>query len=137
MVVATPTPVPSATPEPTPTPSQSGVRAKVRFIERELVCKRGVTPPKDTDPFKVGCSIEVRVDYVDRNGALVDEDITGNNVQWSVPQGGSRITLPDDSNPWRRWMTAVGPGDYRIVATLTMKRTREKIVGEIAGHISH
>ena len=108
----------------------------MRFIERELECLPGIKAPSQLEPFKIGCSVEVRVDYVDKDGARVEEDVTGGNVEWQIAEGESLLTLPDDENPWRRWMTAQKPGRYRIVSTLHMRKTHEKIVGEIAGHIA-
>lgn len=98
-----------------------------------MECKPGVTPPKQVNPFKVGCSIEVRVDVVDRHGVPIPVNVTGNDVTWEVQEGASRLTLPWDENPRHRWMTALSPGPYRIVATLSMKRTHEKIAGELSG----
>jgi hypothetical protein len=133
-----PTPTPTPTPAPVPTPSPTAaVRAVVRLVPRNLECKPGVAPPAGTNPFRVGCSVEVRVEYMDAHGAPVPETVTGNSTEWRVAEGASRLTLPWDENPWRRWLTAKSAGPYRIVVTLTMKKTHEKVVGELEGELAH
>jgi hypothetical protein len=101
-----------------------------------MECKPGVTPPAGLDPFKVGCAIEVRLDIFDRHGVGVPDRVTGSNVTWQIAEGASLITLPWDENVFRRWMTAIAAGRYRIVATLVMKKTHEPLVGELAGEIT-
>ena len=131
----TPTPTPAPTPTPTPTPSASGLRAVVSLFPNQMACKRGVTPPKQLDPFKVGCSIEVDLNILDRHGVPLSDQKTGSDVTWKIAEGASRITLPWDENVFKRWMTATAPGSYRIVATMRLKRTHEELVGELAGEL--
>ena len=132
-----PTPAPAPTPSPTPTPlpdtSTTGVTIDVvQFGAQE--CKRHVDPTGD-ETLRVGCSVEVRVLRKDAGGADVPEGRTGNNVVWHITQGGSKVTLPWDENPWKRWLTGVEPGHYRITATLTLTKGRGQVTGEIEGDI--
>jgi hypothetical protein len=131
-----PSPEPSPSPSPTPTPlpdtSTTGVTVDVvQFGSQE--CKRGVSPTGD-ETLRVGCSVEVRLERKDGGGNDVPERRTGNTTEWHVVQGGSKVTLPWDENPWRRWLTGVAPGHYRIQATLTTK-DHEQITGEIEGDV--
>ena len=131
-----PTPEPTPTPSPTPTPlpdtSTTGVTVDViQWGAQE--CKRGVSSTGD-ETLRVGCSVEVRMVRKDGSGTDVPERQTGNNVAWQIVQGGSKVTLPWDENPWRRWLTGTAPGHYRIQATLTM-RNHEQITGEIEGDV--
>ncbi len=132
-----PTPVPTPTPAPTPTPvpavSSDGLRMEVSQFQRNFKCKRGVHPT-GTDDLRVGCSVEVRAEVKDALGNDVKPRKTGENLVWGIPEGRANITLPWDENPWKRWMTGVAPGHYRIVATLDMP-SGEKIRSELEGEI--
>ena len=131
---ATPTPTPTPAPTPTPEPSTSSTGITVyviRFGPQE--CKRGVGPTADGN-IRVGCSQEVRVVCKDAAGSDVPPNKTNNEIEWHTPEGSSKITLPWDENPWKRWLTGVAPGHYRITAKLSLHHD-EKITGELEGDI--
>lgn len=132
----TPAPTPTPTPVPSPTPgaspSANGIHLDVVYVG-SFECKRGVGP-SDTGAVRVGCSIEVDTVPKDPNGSKVPERTSGSSVEWVIDQGGDRITLPWDENPWRRWLTGIAPGHFRIVSTLTM-RGGDKAVGVLDGEV--
>ena len=133
--VPTPAPTPAPTPVPSPTPqaSQSGIFVDVFQFPKESKCKRGVHPT-GTEDLRVDCSIEVRVELKDANGDTVPERQTGNNLEWHIRQGKSSITLPWDENPWKRWMTGIAPGPYRIEVTIHL-RHGDQATGLLSGQI--
>jgi hypothetical protein len=130
----TPTPTPEPSPSPTPgaSPSANGIHLDVVFIGSHE-CKRGVGPT-GTEALRVGCSVEVDTIPKDETGTKVPERTSGNNVQWVIDQGGEKVTLPWDENPWRRWLTGIAPGHFRIVSTLLL-RNGDKSVGVLDGEV--
>jgi hypothetical protein len=82
----------------------------------------------------VGCGVEVRALRKGANGNKVPESSTGNATEWRLAEGASNATLPWDENTWRRWLTGVEPGHYRIVMTLTLP-DGDKAIGELEGEI--
>jgi hypothetical protein len=128
--VPTPTPEPTPTPKPSPSVSKNGIRVEVVWYGNQE-CKRGVGPTGNDD-LRVGCSVEVRALRKDPNGNEVPERLTGNNTTWHIVEGRDNITLPWDENTWRRWLTAVAPGHYRIVMDLKLL-DGEVINGELDG----
>jgi len=132
----TPVPTPTPTPEPTPTPippDPNGLRFDIELFHRESECIPGVRPT-GTDELRVGCSIEVRATVRDRHGRDVPYEDTGNDVEWKVTQGESNVTLPYDDAPWKRWLTGVHPGHFRIEVTLKLKRNKQ-LAGELRGEV--
>ncbi len=125
-----PTPAPTPTPKPSPSVSKNGIHVEVVYFGNQE-CKRGVGPT-GTEELRVGCSVEVRALRKDPNGNDVPERLTGNNTAWHIREGRANVTLPWDENTWRRWLTAVAPGHYRIVMDLTF-RDGEVISGELEG----
>jgi len=133
----TPAPTPTPTPVPSPTPgaspSANGINVEVIYVG-SFECKPGVGP-SGTHDVRVGCSIEVDTVLKDPGGNPVPQSTSGNNVQWVIDQGGDRITLPWDENPWKRWLTGVAPGHFRIVSTLLL-RNGDKAVGVLDGEVT-
>jgi hypothetical protein len=138
--VATLAPTPAPTPEPTPTPTPTpippnanGLGLFIEYFPRNSECVPGVRPT-GTDQLRVGCSIEVRATVRDRDGNDVPYEDTGNDVEWKLTQGEQNVTLPWDSAPWKRWLTGVHKGHFRIEVTLTLKRG-QLLVGELRGEV--
>lgn len=127
-----PTPTPTPTPKPTPTPSASGIVVKVTRWGSQA-CKRGVGPT-GTEDLRVGCSVEIRVAFEDAQGNNVPQRTTGENIVWTIPEGGANVTLPWDENPWKRWLTGINAGHYTLRATLSM-RNGDVISGDLEGDI--
>jgi hypothetical protein len=125
-----PTPEPTPTPRPTPKPSKSGIRVEVIYFGSQE-CRRGVGP-SETGALRVGCSVEVRALRKDANGNEVPERRTGIHSKWRILEGRDLVTLPWDENPWRRWLTAVEPGHYRLAMDLTLPEG-DVIRGELEG----
>ena len=88
--------------------------------------------PSGATDLRVGYGIEVRTNPRYADGTLVPQRKSGTTVLWSLAEGGSNVTLPWDENPWRRWLTAVNPGHYRIAVTLTLP-DGERLAGELEG----
>jgi len=137
--IATLAPTPTATPEPTPAPTATpipqnpnGLRFFVEYFPQNSECVPGVRPT-GSEKLRIGCSIEVRATVRDHGKDVPYED-TGNDVEWKLTQGGQNVTLPYDSAPWRRWLTGVHQGRFRIVVTLTLKRGKP-LVGELRGEV--
>jgi hypothetical protein len=128
--VPTPTPQPTPTPKPSPSVSKNGIHVEVVYYGNQE-CKRGVGPTGNQD-LRVGCSVEVRALRKDPNGNEVPERFTGNDTAWHIREGRANVTLPWDENTWRRWLTAVEPGHYRISMDLKL-RDGEVITGELEG----
>jgi hypothetical protein len=126
----TPTPSPAPTPKPTPKPSKSGIRVVVVYFGNQE-CRRGVGP-SGTDELRVGCSVEVRALRKDANGNDVPERRTSIHSKWRILKGKEFVTLPWDENPWRRWLTAVDVGHYRLAMDLTLPEG-DVIRGELEG----
>jgi hypothetical protein len=126
----TPAPSPTPTPRPSPTPSKSGIRVEVIYWGNQE-CRRGVGPT-GTDDLRIGCSVEVRALRKDANGNEVPERRTGIHTQWRILEGKEMVTLPWDENPWRRWLTAVDDGHYRLAMDLTLPEG-DVIRGELEG----
>ena len=70
----------------------------------------------------------------DADGHAIPVNKVGNDIEWHIPQGRANITLPWDENPWKRWMTGVEPGPYRITTTINT-RDGETLTGEMVGQI--
>jgi hypothetical protein len=96
-------------------------------------CKRGVGPT-GTEDLRVGCSIEVDAQVRDANGIPVNPKHLGTDLRWHIPEGASNITLPWDENPWKRWMTGIAPGPYRIEVTIHF-RDGDQATGMMSGQI--
>ena len=111
----------------------SDVIVEVTRWHKESSCKRGVGPT-GTDDLRVGCSIEIRVALKNLDGTDAPKRKTGDDLEWRIPQGRALVTLPWDVNPWKRWLTGVEPGTFRIEVTLTM-RNGDKAVGELVGEV--
>ena len=131
-VLPSPTPSPTPAPSPKPSPSASGITLQLRYFGAQE-CKRGAGPTGTTD-LRVHCGVEVRATAKSADGLDVPQRRTGGEVVWRVVEGASSITLPWDENPWKRWITGVQPGHYRIVATLTLPEG-DTVAGEIEGNI--
>jgi hypothetical protein len=78
--------------------------------------------------------VEVRALRTDANGKSAPERRTGEATEWRLAEGGSNATLPWDVQPWKRWLTGVEPGHYRIVLTLTLP-DGDKAIGELEGEV--
>lgn len=127
-------PPPPPSPKPTPTPlPESDVIVEVSRFPKESACKRGVGPT-GTDDLRVGCSIEIRVVLKSLDGTPAPIRRTGNDLTWRIPKGRALVTLPWDENPWKRWLTGVAPGHFRIEVTLTM-RNGDLAVGVLEGEV--
>ncbi|MFI5183863.1 MAG: hypothetical protein ACHQNV_05660 [Vicinamibacteria bacterium] len=135
--VPTPTPAPTPTPVPTPTPfpavSSEGYTLDVFQFSRNSECKRHVAPT-GTQDLRVGCSVEIDLVVRNSSGGAVKIRQTGENIEWGIAQGRDLVTLPWDENPWKRWLTGVAPGHYRIVVFLTLP-SLEKIRGVLEGDV--
>jgi hypothetical protein len=126
----TPTPAPTPTPEPTPAPS---FYANLRFIDNPQ-CPHG----KQGAPggvLSVGCGRALRVSYHYPNGTEVPSKVTGDATVWEIEEGTDVVSMPDDENSWRRWVTAKAPGNYRISVTIVSRKGRETVRGELSNRV--
>jgi len=130
----TPAPTPEPSPSPTPgaSPSPNGIHLEITYFGNHE-CKRGIGP-SGSDALRVGCSVEVRTTPKDPQGNFVPERTSGTHIVWTVDQGGDKVTLPWDVAPWKRWLTGIAPGHFRIVTTLTL-RNGDQSIGVLDGEV--
>jgi hypothetical protein len=129
-IAPAPTPAPTPTPLPTPAPS---FYANLRFIDNAECPKGKQTAPGGAMP--VGCGRALRVSYHYPNGADVPTKVSGEATVWAIEEGTEVVTMPDDENPWRRWVTAKAPGTYRISVTIVSRKGRETVREELSNQV--
>jgi len=119
-------------PTPTPTPATS-FYANLRFVHN-AVCPNG-KHGSTGGVLAVDCGRALHISYHYPDGSDVPMNVSGDAIVWVIEEGTGVIQMLDDENPWRRWVEAKAPCDYRISATIVSRKGRETVRAEIANKV--